>query len=512
MRKIASVCFGLLLAILIVLSVSPAKERTIYLRHVLGIVAGQQNYFALDEQIWAHTRRDLGDLRLYAGDKEVPYALTVWHGSASGQRTDVRLLNIGSVNGETQFDIDMMGAPEYDEVELRLADSARDFVTRAHIAGLDNLSTPPRVDLGTSVIFDFTHEGLGSGLTLKFPSSAFRYLRVNLPQITPDQVLSAIAVDTHKFRSFWTPVSAELPVEQVGRTTVVAWDASEQVPVARVVFDVDPSQTNFWRDIEVLTPSGGTVTNSSVRRIHIARSGNLVDTESLAVELPYESWGAFKMVIENGDGAPLKITAAKGYFYERRVYFEPGANTDLDLFYGNPGLGTPAYPYAKPIHIQEDAAVASLGLDMRNSTPEGALSPTAGANGCPVTPHVADYPAGGPRGNGDWYANADRTIWATFWGWDFVRRGPDEPDPKTGYVPGQKVLWYKPNEYPITVTGRRIDTSAPPMVYDISIDPRTRGLIQPSRIYFPTNGCWEVNATAGTSELHFVVFVKSPTP
>ncbi len=107
---------------------------------------------------------------------------------------------------------------------------------------------------------------------------------------------------------------------------MVSWDASEQVPVARVVFDVDPSQTNFWRDIEVLTPGGGTVTNSSVRRIHIARSGNLVDTESLAVELPYESWGAFKMVIENGDGAPLKITAAKGYFYERRIYCprEPG--------------------------------------------------------------------------------------------------------------------------------------------------------------------------------------------
>ncbi len=366
MRKVTLVCLCLCVAVLIVLSVSPAKERTSYLRHVLGIVPGRQNYFALDEQIWAHTRHDLGDLRLYAGDKEVPYALTVWHGSASGQRADVKLLNIGSVNGETQFDIDMMGIPEYDEVELHLADSARDFVARAHVAGLDNLAALPRVDLGTSVIFDFSHEGLGAGLTLKFPSSAFRYLRVNLPEIAPDQILGAVAVDTHKFPSFWTPVSAELPIEQVGRTTVVSWDAAEQVPVARVVFDVDPSQTTFWRDIEVVTPGGGTVTNSSVRRIHIARSGNLVDTESLAVELPYESWGAFKMVIENGDGAPLKITAAKGYFYERRIYFEPGTNADLNLYYGNMGLITPSYPYTRPLHIQENVAVSSLGLEMKN--------------------------------------------------------------------------------------------------------------------------------------------------
>jgi hypothetical protein len=133
---------------------------------------------------------------------------------------------------------------------------------------------------------------------------------------------------------------------------------------------------------------------------------------------------------------------------------------------------------------------------------------TPHANGCPISRHVIGYPAGGPRGDNDWYANADRTIWATFWGWDFVR-GPDQPDARTGYVPGQKVLWYKPSEYPITVTGRRIDGPSLALVYDISLDPRPRGPIQPSRVYFPTAGCWELDAKAGRSELRFVVLVKS---
>ncbi len=134
---------------------------------------------------------------------------------------------------------------------------------------------------------------------------------------------------------------------------------------------------------------------------------------------------------------------------------------------------------------------------------------TPHANGaCPTSRYVIGYPAGGPRGDSDWYANDDRTIWATFWGWDFVR-GPDQPDPKTGYRPGHQVLWYKPSEYPITVTGRRIDGAAAPLVYDISFDPRPRGPIQPSHVYFPTAGCWEVDAKAGGSELRFVVLVKS---
>lgn len=144
--------------------------------------------------------------------------------------------------------------------------------------------------------------------------------------------------------------------------------------------------------------------------------------------------------------------------------------------------------------------------------PYSFAGPVGDSNSCPVSSHVTGHPAGGPTGNNDWYANADRTIWATFWGWDFVRRGPDQPDPKTGYVPGQKVLWYKPSDSLLSVTGRRIDGNAPPLKYDISRDPRPRGPIQPSGIYFPTAGCWEIDAKAGRAKLRLVVLVKPGPP
>jgi hypothetical protein len=134
------------------------------------------------------------------------------------------------------------------------------------------------------------------------------------------------------------------------------------------------------------------------------------------------------------------------------------------------------------------------------------------ANGCPLSKHVIGYPTGGPRGDNDWYANSERTIWATFWGWDFVGRGPKENYPRAGYIATPKVLWYKPKEYPLSVTGRRIDGTAPPLLFDIANDPDPNRPIQPSRVDFPTAGCWELDAKAGVSELRLVVFVKAPEP
>ena len=94
----------------------------------------------------------------------------------------------------------------------------------------------------------------------------------------------------------------------------------------------------------------------------------------------------------------------------------------------------------------------------------------------------------------------------------FVLRRADQVDPKKGNVPGQKVLWYKPSDPSLSVTGRRIDGNAPPLGYDISVDPRPSGPIQPSGVYFPTPGCWEIEAKAGKAELRLVVLVKPAPP
>ena len=50
---------------------------------------GGQRYLAVDEQTWKNARRDLGDLRLYSGQQEVPYALIVERGSREKDSKDM---------------------------------------------------------------------------------------------------------------------------------------------------------------------------------------------------------------------------------------------------------------------------------------------------------------------------------------------------------------------------------------------------------------------------------------
>ena len=68
---------------------------------------GGQRYVAVDEQTWKNARRDLGDLRLYSGQQEVPYALMVERGSRENDSKDVSVLQQSVVGGKTQFLIDM---------------------------------------------------------------------------------------------------------------------------------------------------------------------------------------------------------------------------------------------------------------------------------------------------------------------------------------------------------------------------------------------------------------------
>jgi hypothetical protein len=122
---------------------------------------------------------------------------------------------------------------------------------------------------------------------------------------------------------------------------------------------------------------------------------------------------------------------------------------------------------------------------------------------CPATEPIRAEPPRDPNadpfGSGPWYINADRTIWA---GWDAVRMvaGPE----------GNKVLRIRPQGTQLAVSGRRLDSHAPPAKAEIPCCYPTG--FQASGLFFPTEGCWEISANAGTSELTFVTQVGPEPP
>lgn len=130
---------------------------------------------------------------------------------------------------------------------------------------------------------------------------------------------------------------------------------------------------------------------------------------------------------------------------------------------------------------------------------------TKPAGSCPVTqpdwvlppddPAVSDPPA-----YGYYYVNADRSIWASAW-WS-----ENKAFPLRAGGEGNKMGWFRPAGADLEIVGQRLDAEAPPLEAHASCCYPTR--FQASGVYFPTEGCWEVTASAAGSLITFVVKVE----
>jgi hypothetical protein len=95
----------------------------------------------------------------------------------------------------------------------------------------------------------------------------------------------------------------------------------------------------------------------------------------------------------------------------------------------------------------------------------------------------------------------------------------DLPYSETGYT--QKVFWWRQGydwkaepEPDLTVTGRRLDGEAPPLVASKATNAYAAdiGSAMLVGVDIPTAGCWEITGRIGEQELSFVIQVISPDP
>jgi hypothetical protein len=368
------------LAMLAVLGVaSPPVPSISYFTNVRDIRVTQpslQNYFAVDEEIWSRARPDLADLRIYDGEAQVQYALSELRGGTSSQEEPARILNLGSVGGHTEFDLDMLDAnrgqvAEYDRIRLNL--DAKDFVVTALVSGSNELGSKTATQLPPATLYDFTREELGSNPVLKLPPSTFRYLHVKLSAgILPAQVKGASVYNLQETKAVWSSVGSCGAPSQLARTTVLSCNAPLHVPVDRVRFEVDPKQVNFRRTV-ALSDVGDHLygTGGDITRVRMNRGGTAVVSEELDVPITGKRSGELKITLDNGDNPPLAISGVQLLSVERRVYFDPQGKSELKLYYGDDKLGSPVYDYARFFKADPVAAKADLGPGSHNLAYEG---------------------------------------------------------------------------------------------------------------------------------------------
>jgi hypothetical protein len=353
--------------------VGPPEPAIPYFSNVRDVHISQpdrQNFFIVDLELWAHSRPDLGDLRLYDGESAVQYALSEQGAARSSEEVEAKILNLGSVAGHTEFDLDTQGLAEYDRIRLRLA--AHDFVAKAAVSGGSAPGKASEVELAPSTLYDFTKEQLGSNSFLKLPPSSFRYLHVRLsPGILPQQVKGATVANLREQQASWTKAGSCAAPQTKQRKTKIACDIPPRVPLNRILFHVEPAQVNFRRTVTVEDTKGAQFGSGEISRVRVNRAGTLVTNEQLAVNVfgSNRDVGSGHLVIsiDNGDNPPLTILAAESLTLERRVYFDPQGKTALHLYYGDEKLYAPVYDYARFFHLEASPAEAQLGPGAHNA-------------------------------------------------------------------------------------------------------------------------------------------------
>jgi hypothetical protein len=357
------ITLGLLAALL---TTSSAISYFHYQRQLEPLNSSGQHYIAVDEAVWQHARPDLGDLRIYSADKEIPYRLTIEQGSSETEQRQCRALQPGTVGGKTQFLLDMSGVAEYDRIELNLR--ARNFVAHARVEGQDDLHAAKWAILGTTTLYDLSDERLGRNFTLKIPLTTYKYLRVTVDKpVNPSDVESGTAGITRAQKAVWRDLGSEPKQSQQGKDTILTFSVQGEVPVERAVISVDPTQQNFLRRLEVQGENAQEFGSGEIRRVHMERNGQKIDTEQTSLDLRGNLQGTLKIIIHNGDDVPLKITSVRLQQYERRIYFDAAGGTQPKLYYGDAQLDAPVYDYAKLFQKNANAEQKQLGAEEVNT-------------------------------------------------------------------------------------------------------------------------------------------------
>ena len=317
-----------------------------------------QHYVIVDETLWQHARPDLGDVRIYWEQTEIPYKLIIESGGTETERKSFRVLQPGIVGGKTQFLLDMSGVPEYDRIELQLA--TKDFVAHARVEGQDDPHGARWADLGNTTLYDLSTEKLGRNSTLQIPLTNYKYLRVTVDRaVKPGDVEGGTAGVTRARQAVWRDLSSKAAISQGDgnsqrdangeqrNSTVLTFSIPGNVPVERVLLAIDPAQENFRRPVEIQSEEGSWSGSGEITRIHMLRNGQKIDVEQTSLDIEGTGPATLKIKIQNGDDAPLRITYARLQQYERRIYFDSPSGAETHFYYGDEKLGAPVFDYAK---------------------------------------------------------------------------------------------------------------------------------------------------------------------
>jgi hypothetical protein len=326
----------------------------------------------LDGQVYAKTRLDLGDVRIFGGQgQEIAFALHEDRETTTDEEFRPRIYNQAQLPGQ------------YSTVSL---DLGKTLLTNKMLLETPNRNFKRRVEIEGSMegrqwltiknnayIFDFTGDQKIQLTEIRYPESNYRHLRVKIWDMGEGplkiQGVRFFLSKTH------TPRRATRDCTLLSRqedpelkATIFRYDLRHE----NLPFDILSLQTpeeNYSRLVEIQGSNDQKewrrLAQSELYRFRAAR----YEVEKESLRFPEARCRFVKLLIYNYDDAPLRVTQVDFQGVEKELIFKAEAGNSYTLYYGNPETNFPRYDLIKTANYLNPEQLPALKVSGETLNP-----------------------------------------------------------------------------------------------------------------------------------------------
>lgn len=323
-----------------------------YLAHIEVTVPGYV-FFNIPPGVYDKANPNLSDLRVSTGGTiEIPYV--IWSNSRTSERKKIEtlILNTSYIpQSYTTFTLDV-GDTGIRTNSITITTRSTDFVRRIAIEGSpDNRKFAMLKE--NDYIFDLTSDHNIKNLTILYPTTDYRYLKVTLWDDGEEPLVEVggdiYLIEDVKGESEIIPGTIRIVEAKTPKpVTEVTVDLSyKNIPTSTIALLV--SDTNFKRDVTLLSANVDkpkdyrelfTTSIYSIKTSRFARSNTTID-------YPGTQARYLKIIIENENNTPLTISGVTVSGVPRKITFSADPEAKYMLYFGNPRIESPLYDIAQ---------------------------------------------------------------------------------------------------------------------------------------------------------------------
>jgi hypothetical protein len=361
--------------------VPPAAQQ--YFRYHRSVVTapGQgETCSVIDPAIFPNAAPSLKDLRLYENGREIPYAVTMSE-SDQPDSESAQVLNLGMHDGTVGFDLAMPDR-SYTDVVLDLA--GKDYLATVTVSGMDSPGGAA-TRLGEFTLFELSSQHLSHDTTLHLQESRFHFLHVTITAlsapgggpfvVTPEWVRGANVPPSREAQTIFTTAIVLSDIQHRGHQTIATGSLPARLPIERVSFVLAPSYNgNFSHDVHITARAGEAapeMASGTILRVHLTEAGREIREQRLSVPAVLganlQESAQVEVAVDNGDDAPVPITAVLLEMRQRKLCFDVSAAPSPELFYGDPSLPAPQYDSSRLFLPSARVVTAQLGPEKVNA-------------------------------------------------------------------------------------------------------------------------------------------------